>query len=207
MTIPNDLKVADILGQRDLNLYFDPRVSTADQIVQYLRGLVDQLYMLYYDGYISHFFWEGCHERSLYCRVPFLPPCPPEVFVEYCKLVDAFLKYLNDNPRFGGSVRSVLGVLAKKYRVTYEVTTISKKMVDVFANNEFEAKYNSLDEIYSDHDVAGYDLIGIDTVEEEFGMRRCDSCACDHRCEEIEQAAAWLRDHEQDIAGKLFEKR
>ena len=77
-------------------------------------------------------------------------------------------------------------------------------MVDVFANNEFEAKYNSLDEIYSDHDVADYDLIGIDTVEEEFG-RRCDSCACDHRCEEIEQAAAWLRDHEQDIAGKLFE--
>ena len=54
------------------NLYFDARVSTADQIVQY--------------GYISHFFWEGCHERSL---------------------VDA---------------------------LTYEVTTISKKMVDVFSS-------------------------------------------------------------------------
>jgi hypothetical protein len=88
--------------------------------------------------------------------------------------------------------------------VTYEVTTISKKMVDVFANNEFEATHNSLDEIYSDPDMADYVLIGIDLAEEEFG-KRCDACACDHICEEIEQAAAWLRDHEQDIAGKLFE--
>ena len=60
----NDLVVADILANGTPNLYFDARVSTADQIVQYLRGIVDQLYMLYYDGYISHFFWEGCHERS-----------------------------------------------------------------------------------------------------------------------------------------------
>ena len=53
----NDLVVADILANGTPNLYFDARVSTADQIVQYLRGIVDQLYMLYYDGYISHFFW------------------------------------------------------------------------------------------------------------------------------------------------------
>jgi hypothetical protein len=151
----NDLVVADILANGTPNLYFDARVSTADQIVQYLRGIVDQLYMLYYDGYISHFFWEGCHERSLYCRVPFLLPCPPEAFVEYCRLVDAFLKYLNDN-------------LALAIRC----------------------------------EVA---LIGIDLAEEEFG-KRCDACACDHICDEIEQAAAWLRDHEQDIIGRLFEE-
>lgn len=204
MTIPNDLKVADILANGTPNLYFDARVSTADQIVQYLRGIVDQLYMLYYDGYISHFFWEGCHERSLYCRMPFLLPCPPEAFVEYCRLVDAFLKYLNDNLALAIRCEVALGVLAKHYRLTYEVTTISKKMVDIFANNEFEATHNSLDEIYSDPDMADYVLIGIDLAEEEFG-KRCDACACDHICEEIEQAAAWLRDHEQDIAGKLFE--
>jgi len=97
IAMSNDLKVADILADGSPKLYFDQRVCTADEIVQYLRGLVDKLYLLYYDGYISHFFWEGCHERSLYCRVPFLLPCPPEAFVEYCKLVDAFLKYLNDN--------------------------------------------------------------------------------------------------------------
>ena len=170
----NDLVVADILANGTPNLYFDARVSTADQIVQYLRGIVDQLYMLYYDGYISHFFWEGCHERSLYCRVPFLLPCPPEAFVEYCRLVDAFLKYLNDNLALAIRCEVALGVLAKHYRLTYEVTTISKKMVDVFAN-------------------------------EEFG-KRCDACACDHICDEIEQAAAWLRDHEQDIIGRLFEE-
>ena len=43
----NDLVVADILANGTPNLYFDARVSTADQIVQYLRGIVDQLYMLY----------------------------------------------------------------------------------------------------------------------------------------------------------------
>ena len=107
----NDLVVADILANGTPNLYFDARVSTADQIVQYLRGLVDQLYMLYYDGYISHYFWEGCHERSLYCRVPFLLPCPPEAFVEYCKLVDAFLKYLNDNLAMAIRCEVALGVL------------------------------------------------------------------------------------------------
>lgn len=165
----NDLVVADILANGTPNLYFDARVSTADQIVQYLRGIVDQLYMLYYDGYISHFFWEGCHERSLYCRVPFLLPCPPEAFVEYCRLVDAFLKYLNDNLALAIRCEVALGVLAKHYQLTYEVTTISKKMV------------------------------------EEFG-KRCDACACDHICDEIEQAAAWLRDHEQDIIGRLFEE-
>ena len=165
----NDLVVADILANGTPNLYFDARVSTADQIVQYLRGIVDQLYMLYYDGYISHFFWEGCHERSLYCRVPFLLPCPPEAFVEYCRLVDAFLKYLNDNLALAIRCEVALGVLAKHYRLTYEVTTISKK------------------------------------IEEEFG-KRCDACACDHICDEIEQAAAWLRDHEQDIIGRLFEE-
>lgn len=170
----NDLVVADILANGTPNLYFDARVSTADQIVQYLRGIVDQLYMLYYDGYISHFFWEGCHERSLYCRVPFLLPCPPEAFVEYCRLVDAFLKYLNDNLALAIRCEVALGVLAKHYRLTYEVTTISKKMVDVFANDEFG--------------------------------KRCDACACDHICDEIEQAAAWLRDHEQDIIGRLFEE-
>ena len=166
----NDLVVADILANGTPNLYFDARVSTADQIVQYLRGIVDQLYMLYYDGYISHFFWEGCHERSLYCRVPFLLPCPPEAFVEYCRLVDAFLKYLNDNLALAIRCEVALGVLAKHYRLTYEVTT----MVDVFANDEFG--------------------------------KRCDACACDHICDEIEQAAAWLRDHEQDIIGRLFEE-
>ena len=93
----NDLSVTTILDNGSPELYFDPRVCTADVIVQYLRGLVDQLYRLYYDGYISHFFWEECHERALYCRVPFLLPCPREAFVEYCKLVDALLKYLNDN--------------------------------------------------------------------------------------------------------------
>ena len=165
----NDLVVADILANGTPNLYFDARVSTADQIVQYLRGIVDQLYMLYYDGYISHFFWEGCHERSLYCRVPFLLPCPPEAFVEYCRLVDAFLKYLNDNLALAIRCEVALGVLVKHYRLTYEVTTISKK------------------------------------IEEEFG-KRCDACACDHICDEIEQAAAWLRDHEQDIIGRLFEE-
>lgn len=154
----NDLVVADILANGTPNLYFDARVSTADQIVQYLRGIVDQLYMLYYDGYISHFFWEGCHERSLYCRVPFLLPCPPEAFVEYCRLVDAFLKYLNDNLALAIRCEVALGV-----------------------------------------------LIGIDLAEEEFG-KRCDACACDHICDEIEQAAAWLRDHEQDIIGRLFEE-
>lgn len=154
----NDLVVADILANGTPNLYFDARVSTADQIVQYLRGIVDQLYMLYYDGYISHFFWEGCHERSLYCRVPFLLPCPPEAFVEYCRLVDAFLKYLNDNLALAIRCEVALGVLA-----------------------------------------------GIDLAEEEFG-KRCDACACDHICDEIEQAAAWLRDHEQDIIGRLFEE-
>ena len=169
-----DLSVADILANGTPDLYFDARVSTADDVVQYLRGVVDQLYMLYYDGYISHFFWEGCHERSLYCRVPFLLPCPPEAFVEYCRLVDAFLKYLNDNLALAIRCEVALGVLAKHYRLTYEVTTISKKMVDVFAN-------------------------------EEFG-KRCDACACDHICDEIEQAAAWLRDHEQDIIGRLFEE-
>lgn len=101
-------------------------------------------------------------------EVLLLLPCPPEAFVEYCKLVDAFLKYLNDNLALAVRCEVALGVLAKSTG-RREVTTISKKMVDVFANNEFEAKYNSLDEIYSDHDVAGYDLIGIDTVEEEFG--------------------------------------
>ena len=200
----NDLVVADILANGTPNLYFDARVSTADQIVQYLRGLVDQLYMLYYDGYISHFFWEGCHERSLYCRVPFLLPCPPEAFVEYCKLVDAFLKYLNDNLALAIRCEVALGALARKYRATYEVTTISKMIVDVFANNWFEARYKSLDAVFSDHNMVDYDLIAVDLAEEEF-RKRCDACACDHICEEIEQAAAWLRDHEQDIAGKLFE--
>ena len=204
MTIPNDLKVADILANGTPKLYFDPRVSTADRIVKYLRGVVDQLYMLYYDGYISHFFWEGCHERSLYCRVPFLLPCPPEAFVEYCKLVDAFIKYLNDNLAMAIKCEVALGVLARKYRVIYEVTTISEMAVDVFANNEFEAKCNSLDAVFSDHSMVDYDLIGVDLAEEEF-VKRCDACACDHRCEEIDQATIWLRDHEQDIAGKLFE--
>ena len=78
-------------------------------------------------------------------------------------------------------------------------------MVDVFANDEFEATHNSLDEIYSDPDMADYVLIGIDLAEEEFG-KRCDACACDHICEEIEQASAWLRDHEQDIIGRPFEE-
>ena len=204
MTIPNDLKVADILANGTPKLCFDPRVSTADEIVSYLRGIVDQLYMLYYDGYISHFFWEGCHERSLYCRVPFLLPCPPEAFVEYCKLVDAFIKYLNDNLAMAIKCEVALGVLARKYRVIYEVTTISEMAVDVFANNEFEAKCNSLDAVFSDHSMVDYDLIGVDLAEEEF-VKRCDACACDHRCEEIDQATIWLRDHEQDIAGKLFE--
>ena len=90
--------------------------------------------------------------------MPFLLPCPPEAFVEYCRLVDAFLKYLNDNLALAIRCEAALGVLA-----------------------------------------------GIDLAEEEFG-KRCDACACDHICDEIEQAAAWLRDHEQDIIGRLFEE-
>lgn len=50
----------------------------------------------------------------------------------------------------------------------YEVTTISEMAVDVFANNEFEAKCNSLDAVFSDHSMVDYDLIGVDLAEEEF---------------------------------------
>lgn len=36
-----DLSVADILANGTPDLYFDARVSTADDVVQYLRGVAD----------------------------------------------------------------------------------------------------------------------------------------------------------------------
>ena len=42
----NDLSVTEILANGTPNLYFDARVSTADEIVSYLRGLVDQPFLI-----------------------------------------------------------------------------------------------------------------------------------------------------------------
>lgn len=197
----NDLKVADILAGK--KICFNPITYDTERILSYIRGLTYQLHMLYDNGFIDFVFWKRCCDKSLLIQKWFTACYPYPSSEDLCVSIYNFIAWLNDNLQLAVQCEVSLGASARLYRLTYDVTSVYEKSVDVFANSEVEAIGKSYFEIMSP-DVVDCYLLDVDFIEDVI-RKNCNSCECDHICSDIETAIKWLIDHEPEIAGMLFE--